>query len=55
MAKVNLTYEYLKDLYAASVRNDTLKHWAPIALEWAEHAEAEITRLEGLLKEATDG
>jgi len=49
--KVEIDSRRLKELSEIAIKNDTMSYFIPIAIEWAECAEAEIVRLNKLLEE----
>jgi len=51
MAQVGVTFETLKELYGVALELGTVKHFAPVALQWAEKADDEIVRLRKLVAE----
>lgn len=51
MSKITVTAKYLKELAVVAIKHGTERHWMDIAIEWMEHADKEIQRLQDLLKE----
>ena len=46
MSKVSMTVDGLRDLITTAVANGTQNNWIALAMNWAEQADKEITRLQ---------
>ena len=43
--KVPVDVKGMRDLYEIAIKNETLPHWALVALDWMEAASDEVSRL----------